>query len=315
MYRRYRRWRLVHWALSGEPESWQAQLHARYAERPVFAVLSGISYDTWEPVHAFCERQRVPCLLPMAWMPPATADFYSIYFSSGLDGEARAVAERLARDGVREAVAWTASTPTGRRQRAAIGRAFESTGVRLVERPAAAASAAISALSADHLLAQLRDGASPPSHIYVLGGALDALPDRWPAAGFDVASSITVATDLAQPAAARTQLARSRVWVNAKRIAPSSERVAVNALLAATIVSESLLHVDESFSREYCIEKIEHTLENMPAMTAYPRLSLGPGQRFATRDVRLAPLHRAHSGPRRSTRLALPVSVQSGRAF
>jgi hypothetical protein len=46
---------------------------------------------------------------------------------------------------------------------------------------------------------------------------------------------------------------------------------------------ETLMHVDDKFTREYCIEKLEHNLENMPPMTAYPRLAIGPGQRFATR--------------------------------
>ncbi|MFO1267019.1 MAG: hypothetical protein U1F67_09765 [Rubrivivax sp.] len=45
------------------------------------------------------------------------------------------------------------------------------------------------------------------------------------------------------------------------------------------------MHVDERFSREYCLEKLEHNLENMPPMTAYPRLSLGPGQRLAAKNV------------------------------
>lgn len=57
----------------------------------------------------------------------------------------------------------------------------------------------------------------------------------------------------------------------------------MNALLAATIAVEMLMHVDDKFTREYCIEKLEHNLENMPPMTAYPRLAIGPGQRFATR--------------------------------
>ncbi len=56
--------------------------------------------------------------------------------------------------------------------------------------------------------------------------------------------------------------------------------IARNALLAATVAVESLMHVDDNFSREYCLEKLEHNLENMPALTAYPRLAIGPQQRF-----------------------------------
>jgi len=111
----------------------------------------------------------------------------------------------------------------------------------------------------------------------------DALPDRWSASGLSALPHVTVVTDLASAEVARRQLPRSRMWVSSKRITPSSERVAVNALLAATIAVEMLMHVDDKFTREYCIEKLEHNMENMPPMTAYPRLAIGPGQRFATR--------------------------------
>jgi hypothetical protein len=41
----------------------------------------------------------------------------------------------------------------------------------------------------------------------------------------------------------------------------------------------------DNYSRNYLIEKMEHMVENAQATGAFPRLSLGPGQRFASKGV------------------------------
>jgi hypothetical protein len=80
-------------------------------------------------------------------------------------------------------------------------------------------------------------------------------------------------------------LARARAWWRGKAYQPQDEAFAAQVLFALQTAVESLVHVDERFSREYCLEKLEHNLENMPPLTAYPRLSLGPAQRVAARGV------------------------------
>ena len=92
-------WRLHVWALSGGPESWRAQLEARYREQPVFALLSGSGGPEWSPVHAFCEANHVPCVLPaLEVAPEEKGDFYSMYFSPGVTLEARLIAQYLKED-------------------------------------------------------------------------------------------------------------------------------------------------------------------------------------------------------------------------
>src|SRR5512145_1536571 len=149
MYSRFRRWRLEHWALEGEPATWAAQLDARYRARPVFALLSGVSYDDWQPVHDFCERHHVPCLLPNVWMPPPSEDFYSVYFARGLAAEVGAVAD--AASGTREVLAWTAAGAAGARQREAITAAFGTHGIRVVERKPRADDVVVAALPSEQL--------------------------------------------------------------------------------------------------------------------------------------------------------------------
>jgi hypothetical protein len=97
MYNTNRFWDLAVWELQGEPQTWAAQLEERHRAQPVFALVSGLGAGQWQPVHDFCERQRVGCWFPSVDAPPASArkDFYSLYFSSGVTLEAELLARHL----------------------------------------------------------------------------------------------------------------------------------------------------------------------------------------------------------------------------
>lgn len=82
-------WQLHEWHLSGPVETWNTQLMTYYRQRPVFALLSGVGGADWTPVHRFCEQHHIPCVLPSVEVVPDTGDdWYSLYYSSGIDLEA-----------------------------------------------------------------------------------------------------------------------------------------------------------------------------------------------------------------------------------
>ena len=86
------------WELKGPPETWQGQLTAYYAKKPVFAVLSGISNQSWQPIHDFCEARRLPCLFPITDFPViSSSDWYTFYFNKGYVQEGEATARYLNR--------------------------------------------------------------------------------------------------------------------------------------------------------------------------------------------------------------------------
>src|SRR5450631_735759 len=93
-YRVRRAWELHVWQLSGPPDTWEAQLDQYLAREPVFAVISGLGGANWAPVHHFCERAALPCILPNVDLPvdAADTDFYTIYFSRGVLLEAALLA-------------------------------------------------------------------------------------------------------------------------------------------------------------------------------------------------------------------------------
>jgi len=86
------------WELKGPPTTWKKQLADYYAKKPVFAVLGGISNQPWQPIHEFCEAQRLPCLFPITDFPVISSnDWYTFYFNKGYAQEGEATARYLNR--------------------------------------------------------------------------------------------------------------------------------------------------------------------------------------------------------------------------
>jgi ABC-type branched-subunit amino acid transport system substrate-binding protein len=85
------------WELKGGPETWRSQLEQYYRDKPVFAILGGISGKSWQPIHDFCESNRIPCLFPITDLPVVSADsWYTLYASKGYYQEGEAAARFLA---------------------------------------------------------------------------------------------------------------------------------------------------------------------------------------------------------------------------
>jgi hypothetical protein len=86
------------WRLSGKPETWRTQLDEYYRNEPVFALVGGISASQWQPVHSFCEDNRIPCLIPNTDFPALSRkSWYTLYLSRGYYDEGEAAAEYLSR--------------------------------------------------------------------------------------------------------------------------------------------------------------------------------------------------------------------------
>ena len=81
------------------------------------------------------------------------------------------------------------------------------------------------------------------------------------------------------------RLYRLRGWLAARRIPATRETTALNTYLVLDAVRHALVHAVGRYSREYLIEIIEHEIENQLNPGTFPRLSLGPGQRFAAKGL------------------------------
>jgi len=296
----HRQWRLHVWQLSGAPDTWEAQLDQHLRAEPVFAVLSGLGASHWEPVHRFCERQSIPCLLPNVDLPVVGADdVYPIYFSQGVLLEAGLIATRISQAG------------TGNDGKARIVQVFRDNDI------GAAAAARLRAAVADRtecvdrvlgpgdgpreLARAVQDVTSADILVLWLRAAdLQALPA--PVGGISAlyASGVMGGLEQAPLAPAWRSLARITYpfalpderslglgypfgYFHQHRIPVVAERVQVDTYIACTVLSQALTSMLGEFERDYLVERVEALLESRMFNGYYSRLGLAPGQRFASK--------------------------------
>ena len=311
-YRVTRRWQLHVWELSGAPETWEQQLRAKLAAEPVFAVISGLAGRTWTPVHRFCEEAQLPCLFPNVDRPEvAEQDFYSLYFSRGVLLEADLMAMRLSEPDDRRGGAARRIRQVFREgdlgkesAQALCARAAGQVGPACEIRMLAAARpgdradlvAAVTGLSAqDALVLWLRpdDLAALPAAAPVaqtvlasgLMGGLESMP--LPAAWREVVR-LTYPVDL--PDNRRVRMNFPLTWFKIRKIDVVAEKVQTDTYVALGILSEALHDMLDSFVRDYLVERVEMMLSHRQVNGYYPRLSLAPGQRFASKGGYVAHL-------------------------
>jgi hypothetical protein len=300
MYRVNRTWQLHVWELSGPPETWELQLRRRLAETPVFAVISGIAGRTWAPVHRFCEREAVPCLFPNADLPVvAEQDFYPIYFSKGVLLEAELLLRRLETPGdgapVRRVVQIFRGGDIGEEAARSLQAAAASAGITGALRvlgtggPRRELAAALEGTGPGDAVvlwlrpADLSDMPEPPSKVsgiyasgLMAGMERAPLPAPW--------RTVTrLAYPLNLPDLRRVNMNFPLGWFNVRHVPVVAERLQTDTYLACAILSETLGHMLDSFVRDYLVERIEAMLSHRLVNAHYPRLSLAPSQRFASK--------------------------------
>jgi cytochrome c553 len=312
MFRVERRWQLHVWELTGAPAGWDEQLRRHLATEPVFAVISGLAGNNWTPVQRFCEEQGLPCLFPNVEAPTRNdSDFYTVYFSRGVLLEA----QLIARD-VQE------QTERPRRivQIYRIGDVGAAAAEALQKQPTPSAlpvvshalkanastselAAALTAVgSTDALvlwlrpadLAALKNTPPPTLRVWVSGemGELELapLPPAWRSA-----VHMAYPVDLPNLRVARVDYAMG--WFRLRKIAVVAPRVQADTYLACGLVSETLNHITDAFVRDYLIERVEMAIDHRALTGYYPRLTLAPGQRFASKGGYIVRFTDEH-GPR-----------------
>jgi hypothetical protein len=297
------RWQLHVWTLTGEPESWETQLHERLHKEPVFAVISGIGGSTWAPVHRFCESESIPCLFPNVDLPlVAQQDFYTVYYSKGVLLEAELIARALQdpppAKRARRVIQIFRSGDIGADAAAALQALATTSGLITVNRPlrvgtAVAIAAALKNTAADDAivlwlrpeeLAQLR-GAPPDGASVFLSGIMGGLehtplPDPWRGA-----ARMTFPYELPGRA---TLLNYPIGWFRLHNVPILDARTQVNTYIACSIVADTFGLMLDNFVRDYLVERLEATLDSRLVVGYYSRLGLAPGQRFASKGGYLA---------------------------
>ena len=305
MYRGYRTWVFHPWVLSGPPETWREQLAAYYRRQPVFAVIGGLGGGDWKPVHGFCEALEVPCVFPDVDYPDVSGTgYYPLYFTRGVTLEAEVLARHLLLAGqggkAGTVVQVYRDHALGRLPAQALRDALQRHGGKTVidypltdaGRMPAEFLTMLSRNESPYVLVVWLDSADldaleltrvPPASLteMYVSASLSAmrrpdLPEPW-------LSRLHMVYPFDLPANRNLRLARMKAWLQARNIPFADERTQANAFFAATVTGEAMSHLGENFSRDYFIERIEQMTQNALSSSIYPHLSLGPGQRFASK--------------------------------
>ena len=304
MARVHRKWELHVWELTGPASTWQQQLDARLAREPVFAVVSGLGGKNWQPVHAFCERSALPCLLPNTELPVvAEGDFYSQYFSRGVLLEAGLMAHDLlpavSAPVIKTVTQVYRANDVGESAAQELAKLLQAQGIA-VKSTVLAADASGDAVServaaskdADALVLWLRPSdltalsATPGStqQVYISGlmGGLENAPLP---VGWREQTHIAYPFDLPEARKVRVDFAQG--WFALRKIPVVSLQVQADTYLACGLVSETINHMVDTFVRDYLVERFQSLLERRAVTGYYPRLALATGQHFASKGGHL----------------------------
>ena len=310
--RSYRKWKLHVWELAGPASSWPDQLEGYYRRQPVFALLGGVGASEWRPVHRFCEQHRVPCVFPSTDLPEVNeSDVYSLYFSKGLILEAETLATYLSQqrpsykdiNGDFRIVQVFRNNIRGMYASRAFRSAMQNHGFTQIDD--LVIDSATSSRLHDHtdtgsVIVYWLD-ANDLLAISESAGANNEHPERY------FSSTLINATMETIPIALRKgghllhpfalnekrqkQLLRTNLWLQSKNIAVTDQRIQADAYFVATLTRGAVHKIQGNFSRDYFIERIEHMVENTLSPSIYPRLSLGPRQRFASKGCYIIDLN------------------------
>ncbi|MBS1158671.1 MAG: hypothetical protein H6R15_1090 [Proteobacteria bacterium] len=294
-----RAWQLHVWELHGAPDTWEPQLAAHARRTPVFAVLGGLGSGQWGPVHNFCEANALPCLFPHIEVPGAeTAGFYSMYLHKGIPLEAAIIAHDLGREGPagqRVIQVRRAGDETARAAAEALRKRLSRHAIELDERVLdgaddaafAAALAEIPATTALVLwlrppdLRRLASRQPEAAKLYLSTLLADpeslALPVAWK-------ERALIAYPYELPEMRTRHTAQLAAWLRRHALAPVAETLQADAYLACTLLATGMNEITGHLQPDYLLERLEVVIERTGSSGHYPRLALGAGQRFASKN-------------------------------
>jgi hypothetical protein len=297
-YAPLRNWDLQVWELQGAPETWGAQLTSNFQKNPVFAVLAGVGGRQWQPIHSFCESQKVACLFPNTNVPPVNQDdFYSVYFSKGLTLEAEALAEYLRTNQANQKARIVQVYREGSQGEVPAEAFRQANGLAKLNVHKVAANEKIDLTFWQRLiktkrpdtlvlwlqeddLASLKLSGTVPRDVYLSGHLLKG---QLPLALTLFSNKVYLVSPWGSQQFKNDRFARVRLWLDANHLAVTDELLQGNVLWLLWLVDEAVEQITQHYSQDYLIERVEDMMGSFSNSSMYPRISLGPGQRFAAK--------------------------------
>lgn len=270
-----RKWVLHVWDLHGTADSWQGQLEDHYRKEPVFALLSGVTGSTWQPVHDFCENNKIPCWFPSVDLPvDSSSDYYSIYFNKGVMLEAGVLSQYFAdepKQTPRRLVQIYRADPVGLGASEKLSTAMQRSGIPVENRPLTQFDAAALKLLLDDVGEQdavmlwldasdlhLLDSIAPPNSTVYLSGRLSGgetapLTQAWK-------RKVHIVYPYELPEKRLVSLFYLHQWMRFNQIAVEDEPLQAEVYFALECLTDTLTEMLDNLYRDYLIERAESML-------------------------------------------------------
>ncbi len=309
----YRQLKLSHWELKGPEKTWRGQLEEYYRKEPVFALLGGIAED-WSTIHEFSEQHNLPCIFPVTDKPVVSnKDEYTLYFSKGLYQEGEGAARYLRRESKLTKETKIVQVFRKGSKGAVAARGFQETWDkfgwpspenRILQKGELITDQFWKELSEPQVNTVVlfwtggRDVRSieslvqfPHDHIMVfassslLGKDLSIIPDM-------ARAFLYITYPYCLPDDKKINFSALETWLKARKIPVTNIRIQSKMYFIGWMLSEVWLGMKNEFYRDKFLETIEMMTDQSHAIAVYPRLSFGPGQRYASKGCYIVQLSR-----------------------
>ncbi|MEQ1740855.1 MAG: hypothetical protein ABL884_13230 [Methyloglobulus sp.] len=302
MYQVYRKWELHVWELKGDESTWPMQLEVYYRNQPVLAMVGGLSASGWQPIHQFCEQFEVACLFPNTDVPVISeSDFYTTYFSKGLTLEAETLASHLKNVNSKAKNLPLIQIYRNKGQNAvpakALREALQKTDNFHLQDIAIADLQPLTPKFWDDQMKKLDNGIlvlwlnkedienlnKLPSGITAVYGSANLIDEQIQKLSDTTKANLYLIYPWELPDTKEPRLMRVKSWLKSKQIPFVDEHLQANTFFSVQILGEVITHLLDNFSSAYIVERVEGMLGTLSSRSIYPHLSLGAGQRFASK--------------------------------
>ena len=355
-----RHWKVDVWELKGPSSTWEAQLNTWQQQNPVFAMLSGMSQDEWQPVHHFCETNKVTCWFPSVDLVPETAKNgrYGLYFTEGISLEAEVIVNQVlnAEKKPKTIIQLIGPNALAKTAAAKAQQLFDKAGIKVQDiewsqqmnegtgeffNKLQAQDVVISWLKPEEQNTVVATVSAPLAKVFLsstlMGEAAPSWPKEW-------LTNTWLVQRLELPKMRAANLSRFHAWLNYWKLPLVDEKMQSEVFFAVNSFSWVLSSMLNNFYTDYLIDRAESTLSMREAMqvqeevqsmmmggggrkpksekvptepsaaerantadklhslmkrestTAYPRIGLGNGQRFASKGAYIRKLTNDQDG-------------------
>lgn len=309
----YRILKLDVWELNGAEETWYQQLEKYHnKEDSVFAILGGITNGSWAPIHKFSESHNLPVIFPVTDKPVVSKDNWNtVYFSKGLYQEGETVANYIKRDmpvldNVRIIQIYTKSSD-GEILANGFNDAWKSFNLPDVDTYELAGNDLSIVKSVNDFIAAgkevillfwaggkdilfteaLKQFKGDAIRVFV---SSQLLHDDFSLISNELRDEVYITYPYSLPEEKKRNISLLKTWLKIKGIPVTNLRIQSKMYFLGWVLSDVMSGIKSEFYRDYFIERIEMMKDQTHAISVYPRLSLGPNQRYASKGCYIVQL-------------------------